>query len=287
METIDEEFLARTKRFIADAADRKQPFFAWYNSSRMHIYTHLKPESRNLASEISSEFDIYGSGLMEHDGHVGQLLKLLDDLKIADNTIVVYTTDNGAMVSWWPDGGATPFRGEKATTWEGGVRVPLLVRWPARIAAASVSNGIQTHEDLFTTLAAAAGAGDVRSQLKASHDVCIDGVDNLAHWTGAVPSARSVVYYYDESKFTAVRIGPWKSHLQAREGFFDSHRPSALVFNLRMDPYERHDGQKSNDLAMRMGIAFGGQMLDAVGAHMASFKECPPRQKGGSLLVGQ
>ena len=287
METIDEEFLARTKRFIADAADRKQPFFAWYNSSRMHIYTHLKPESRNLASEISSEFDIYGSGLMEHDGHVGQLLKLLDDLKIADNTIVVYTTDNGAMVSWWPDGGATPFRGEKATTWEGGVRVPLLVRLPARIAAASVSNGIQTHEDLFTTLAAAAGAGDVRSQLKASHDVCIDGVDNLAHWTGAVPSARSVVYYYDESKFTAVRIGPWKSHLQAREGFFDSHRPSALVFNLRMDPYERHDGQKSNDLAMRMGIAFGGQMLDAVGAHMASFKECPPRQKGGSLLVGQ
>ena len=103
METVDEEFLGRTKHFITGATEAKQPFFAWFNSSRMHIYTHLKPESRHLASDISSEFDIYGSGLMEHDGHVGQLLKLLDELKIADNTIVVYTTDNGAMVSWWPD----------------------------------------------------------------------------------------------------------------------------------------------------------------------------------------
>ena len=286
METVDEEFLDRTMKFIEGSAQAGQPFFAWFNSSRMHIYTHLKPESRHLASDISSEFDIYGSGLMEHDGHVGQLLKLLDDLKIADNTIVVYTTDNGAMVSWWPDAGATPFRGEKATTWEGGVRVPMLVRWPAKIRAGKVSNGIQSHEDMFTTLAAAAGYGDVRGKLKARDKVCIDGIDNLAHWTGDAPSARNVHYYYEGSNFTAVRVGPWKSHFMTREGFFDSFRPSSLVFNLRMDPFERHGGQKSNDLAMKMGVAFGGQVQDAVTAHMATFQECKPRQEGGSLRMG-
>jgi arylsulfatase A-like enzyme len=286
METVDDEFLDRTKKFITGAAQAKEPFFAWFNSSRMHIYTHLKPESRYLASDISSEFDIYGSGLMEHDGHVGQLLKLLEDLKVADNTIVVYTTDNGAMVSWWPDAGATPFRGEKATTWEGGVRVPMLVRWPAKIPAGKVSNGIQTHEDMFTTLAAAAGYGDVRGKLKARDKVCIDGVDNFAHWTSNAPSARKVVYYYEGRNFTAVRIGPWKSHLMTREGFFDQFQPSSLIFNLRMDPFERHGGQKSNDLAMKMGVAFGGQIQDAVNAHMATFQECKPRQEGGTVRMG-
>ncbi|MBS0512100.1 MAG: arylsulfatase [Proteobacteria bacterium] len=286
METVDEEFLERTKRFITNSSQAGQPFFAWLNTTRMHIYTHLKPASRQLASDISSEFDVYGSGLMEHDRHVGQLLDLLDKLKIADNTIVVYTTDNGAMAAWWPDAGTTPFRGEKATTWEGGVRVPMLVRWPAKIPAGKVSNGIQSHEDIFTTLATAAGYGDVAAKLKTRKGVCIDGVNNLSHWTGSAPSARNVIHYYDESKYTAIRIGPWKSHFQTREGFFDSHKPSSLVFNLRMDPFERHDGQKNNDLAMKMGVGFGGQVADAVGAHLASFQQCPPRQKGGSLRMG-
>nr|WP_295080423.1 arylsulfatase [uncultured Roseateles sp.] len=286
METVDEEFLDRTKKFISNANQAKQPFLAWFNPSRMHLYTHLKPGSRNLASDISSEFDIYGNGLMEHDGHVGQLLKHLDDLKIAENTIVVYTTDNGAMVSWWPDAGSTPFRGEKASTWEGGVRVPMLVRWPAKIPKGKVSNGIQTHEDMFTTLAAAAGYGDVRGKLKARDKVCIDGVDNLAHWTSEAPSARNSVIYYDEANMTAVRVGPWKSHFQTREGFFDYHKPSSLVFNLRMDPFERHGGQKSNDLANKMGVALGGQIQDVVNAHMATFQECKPRQKSGSLRMG-
>ncbi len=286
METVDEEFLDRTKKFITQSTQAKQPFLAWFNPSRMHLFTHLKPASKNLASDISSEFDIYGSGLMEHDGHVGQLLKLLDDLKIADNTIVVYTTDNGAMVSWWPDAGATPFRGEKATTWEGGVRVPMLVRWPAKIPKGKVSNGIQTHEDMFTTLAAAAGYGDVRGKLKARDKICIDGVDNLTHWTGAAPSARNVVHYYDETKYTAVRVGAWKSHFTTREGFFDNHKPSSLIFNLRMDPYERHGGQKSHELANKMGVAFGGQIQDAVTELMTTFNECKPRQEGGSIRMG-
>ena len=286
METVDEEFLARTQNFITQCAQEKKPFFAWFAPSRMHIYTHLKPENRDLATPFSSSFDIYGSGMMEHDKHVGQLLATLDKLNISENTIVIYTTDNGAMSAWWPDGGTTPFRGEKATTWEGGVRVPLLVRWPARIKAGKVSNGIQEHHDLFTTLAAAAGVDDVANQLKATHRVHIDGVNNLEHWTTDAPSARKTVFYYNESDFTAIRIGNWKSHFQIREGFFDYQKPSALIFNLRMDPLERHDGQKSNDLAMKLGIAWGGQVQDAINAHLATFKEFPPRQKGGSLKPG-
>lgn len=286
METVDEEFLARTQDFITRAAQAKQPFFTWFAPSRMHIYTHLKPESQDLAKPFSSEFDIYGSGMMEHDGHVGQLLNTLDELGIADNTIVIYTTDNGAMSAWWPDGGATPFRGEKATTWEGGVRVPMLIRWPQRIPAGKVSNGIQEHQDLFVTLAAAAGVPNVVEQLRESDKVYIDGVNNLEHWTGDAPSARNIVYYYNEKELTAIRIGNWKSHFQTRDGFFDYHRPSALIFNLRMDPFEKHDGQKNHDIAMKLGIAWGGQVQDALRAHTESLQQFPPRQVGGTLRPG-
>lgn len=286
METVDEEFLARTKQFITKAANAQKPFFVWFAPSRMHIYTHLKPASRKLAKPYSSEMDIYGSGMIEHDGHVGQLLSLPDQLKLSRNTIVIYTTDNGAMSAWWPDGGATPFRGEKATTWEGGVRVPMLVRWPARIAAGRVSNGVQEHQDLFTTLAAAAGVSDVRSQLRQSDNVYIDGVNNLDHWTKGTPSERNIVYYYNERELTAIRIGNWKSHFKTRDGFFDTNKPSALVFNLRMDPFESHDGQKNNDIAMKLGIAWGGQIQDALREHQESLKQFPPRQVGGSLRPG-
>ena len=285
METVDDEFAARTKSFIRESVKQGRPFFAWHNPSRMHIYTHLKPESRHLATPISSSFDIYGSGLMELDRGVGELLALLDELKVADNTIVVFTTDNGSMSAWWPDGGVTPFRGEKATTWEGGVRVPALVRWPARIKAGSVSTGIQEHMDFFTTLAAAAGVPDVSARLRASHKVLIDGVNNLAHWTSGATSARNIVYYYNERDLAAIRIGPWKSHMQIREGFFDYLKPSALIFNLRMDPFEQHDGQKADDMAMRLGVAWGGQVQDAIGAHLKSLQEFPPRQIGGTLRM--
>ena len=286
MKTVDDEFFSRAESFITESVEAGEPFFAWVNPSRMHIYTHLRPESRYLAAPFSSEFDIYGSGVMEHDAQVGRLLDLLDRLDATRNTIVVYTTDNGAMASWFPDGGATPFRSEKATTWEGGVRVPMLVRWPEHIPAGSVSNGIQTHEDMFTTLAAAAGAGDVVSELRAEAGVCIDGVNNLDHWTKGAPSARNSVIYYNESELTAVRIGPWKSHLKIRDGFFDYLRPSSLVFNLRMDPFERHDGHQSELFAMQMGVAWGGQLQDLLGGFYASLQECPPRQAGGSLRVG-
>lgn len=283
METVDDEFLDRTKKFITEATKAKEPFFAWYAPSRMHIYTRLRPGREKLAAPHSSELDVYGSGMMEHDMQVGELLQTLDDLKIAENTIVIYTTDNGAMSAWWPDGGVTPFRGEKATTWEGGVRVPFLVRWPAKIPAGKVSNGIQENLDVLPTLAAAAGNPNVAQQLRASHNVYIDGVNNLDHWIGDAPSARNIVYYYNEDNLCAIRIGNWKSHFQTRDGFFDYNKPAALVFNLRMDPFERHAGQKNNEIAMQLGVAWGGQVQDALAAHTATLKEFPPRRKGGTL----
>ncbi len=283
METVDDEFVERTIDFVERATKEGKPFFAWYAPTRMHIYTHLRPGREKLAAGYSSELDVYGSGMMEHDSQVGTLLKKLDDLGISDNTIVLYTTDNGAMASWWPDAGTTPFRSEKATTWEGGVRVPLLVRWPAKIQKGRISNGIQEHTDLFTTLAAAAGRPNVNEELKVSHKVYIDGVNNLAHWTSDTPSARNTVYYYNESEMTAIRIGNWKSHFKTRDGFFDENRASALLFNLRMDPFEKQDGQKSHDMAMKLGVAWGGQVQDALASHLQSLKEFPPRQKGGTL----
>lgn len=286
METVDDEFLQRTLDFIDRSVKAKEPFFVWHNPTRMHIYTHLRPEHKNLATPFSSEFDVYGSGMIELDNLVGKITKHLEVLGVADNTIIVFTTDNGAMVDWYPDGGSTPFRGEKATTWEGGVRVPLLIRWPAKIPAGKVSNGIQDHTDLFTTLAAAAGVEGIKEQLDRTHQVYIDGVNNLAHWTGGQPSQRNVIYYYNENQFTGVRIGNWKSHTMTREGFFDSNRPSALIFNLRQDPFERQDGWKARELAMKLGVAWGGQVQDATNEHFATFKKYPPRQKGGSLRRG-
>ena len=286
METVDDEFGARALSFMENSVKAGKPFLVWHNPSRMHIYTHLREEHKKLAAPYTSEMDLYGSGMMELDLQVGQLLKKLDDLGVADNTIVLFTADNGAMAAWFPDGGTTPFRSEKATTWEGGVRVPMLIRWPARIKAGKVSNGIQTNEDIFATLAAAAGVDDVRAQLKASHKVMIDGENNLDHWTGDASSRRNVVLYYNEADLTAIRIGNWKSHFQQREGFFDYNKPSALLFNLRMDPFEKHDSHHSQFTAMRLGIAWGGQVQDAIAAHMKSLADFPPRQKGGSLKPG-
>ena len=282
METVDDEFLARTLGFMDEAARAREPFFIWHAPSRMHIYTYLRPENRLLAQPFSSADDIYGSGMIELDRQVEAILKRIDDLGIRDNTIVLFTTDNGAMAAWWPDGGTTPFRSEKATTWEGGVRVPMLVRWPAAIRPGSVSNGIQTHMDLFTTLAAAAGAGDVRTQLRDSHRVHIDGIDNLAHWRGDGSSRRDHVIMYNESQLTAMRFGPWKSHFRTRNGFFDPYVDSALMFNLRMDPFEQRDGHRSNLIAMRKAF-LGGMIRDILETHQKSLAEFPPRQKGGSL----
>src|SRR5690606_25819442 len=160
METIDEEFLAASKDFIERQAKADKPFFVWFNSTRMHVFTHLKEESYGKTGK-----GIHADGMVEHDGHVGQLLDLLDELKIADNTIVIYSTDNGAEIALWPDGAMTQFRSEKGTTWEGGFRIPMMIRWPGVIKPGSVSNEIVSNIDWFPTLCAAAGVSDIKEQL--------------------------------------------------------------------------------------------------------------------------
>lgn len=282
METVDDEFLARTLGFIDEAARQSSPFFVWHAPSRMHIYTHLRPENRLLSQPFSSSDDLYGAGIIELDRQVGAILKKLDELGLRENTILLFTTDNGAMAAWWPDGGTTPFRSEKATTWEGGVRVPMLIRWPAGIKPGSVSNGIQSHLDLFTTLARAAGVEDVRKDLLQSHKVKIDGIDNFAHWRGEAPSARQAHIMYNEKDLTALRFGAWKTHFKTRDGFFDPFVDSALIFNLRMDPFEQRDGHRSNQLAMRKAF-LGNVIRDILEEHYESLKQFPPRQEGGTL----
>lgn len=287
METIDEDFTARTVDFMERSVKEGKPFLAWYNPTRMHIYTHLRESSKNLATKYSSEFDLYGSGMMELDRYVGVLLKKLEDLGIAKNTIVLFTSDNGAMADWFPDGGTTPFRGEKATTWEGGVRVPMMIRWPAKIAPGKISNGIQDQTDLFTTLASACGIQNVQEKCANEYKVYIDGINNLDHWTGNAESKRNFEIYYNEKELTAVRIGNWKSHMSVREGFFDYLRPSALLINLKQDPFEKHIEWKSRELAMKLGVAWGGQIQDLLREHFATFEKYPVRQKGGTLKPGQ
>lgn len=251
METVDEEFLAATKDFIQRANKAKKPFFAWFNASRMHVWTRLKPES-----EGKTGLGIYPDGMVEHDGHVGELLDLLDELGITENTIVMYSTDNGAEVFSWPDGGTIPWKGEKNTTWEGGFRVPCFIRWPGRIPAGSISNGIVSHQDWVPTLLAAAGDPDIKQKLLKGHragdktfKVHLDGFNQLEHMTsgGKTPSARKEFFYFtDTGDLSALRYENWKimfSEQRAKglEVWTNPLTPLRLprIFNLRSDPFER------------------------------------------------
>lgn len=287
METYDDEVLAKSKDFIARQTRAKKPFFVWHNSSRMHVFTHLKDSVKGKSR--ASVDDNYGAGLAEHDGHVGELLKQLDELGIAENTIVLYTTDNGAYQYMWPEGGQSPFRGDKGTTWEGGVRVPAVVRWPGKIKPGQVSADIVAMEDWFPTLGAIAGEPDVVGKLKKGHQygamsykVHLDGVDQTEFLTGKSPrSARNHLFYYDEANLAAVRIGPWKVTIASKRGgkwddFLEPYgRPP--ITNLLMDPFERQDGDVNRVWTEAKGWVYL-PALDLLQKHLASFKEYPPRQ---------
>ncbi|MGX5817713.1 arylsulfatase [Chitinophaga lutea] len=264
METVDEEFLTAAKNFIDRSAKGDKPFFVWFNSTRMHVFTHLKP-----ASVGKTGVGIHADGMLEHDGMVGELLNQLDALGIADNTIVLYTTDNGAEIALWPDGAMTPFRGEKGTTWEGGFRIPMMVRWPGHIKPGTVSNEIISLLDWFPTLAAAAGAGDIKGKMASGFSangknfkVHLDGYNFLPYLEGKEQKGpRDAIYYFDQGgNLNAIRWNNWKvSFATSSHGNIATATrevPSwALITNLRMDPYER-------------GMEEGGESLKFFGQQM-------------------
>lgn len=298
METADEEFLDRTITFIKKNHKDGKPWFAWLATSRMHFYTHLKKESEGVTG-----LGIFADGMVEHDGHVGQLLDLLDELGVAENTIVLYTADNGPHYNEWPDGGLSPFRGEKNTNWEGGYRVPMLVKWPAKIPGGTVSNEIVSSQDWVPTLMAAVGEDDIAEKLKSGHKadgkefkVHLDGFNVLPHLAGKEEkSSREEFFYFsDDGQLVGVRHNQWKLVFaeQRAKGFRVWSEPFVSLripkpFNLRTDPFERADTDANNyDRWWIERSAFSVTAIQEIVANfMASFKEFPPRQKPAKFNV--
>jgi arylsulfatase A-like enzyme len=300
METVDEEFLAASLDFIERAQKANTPFFVWFNSTRMHVFTHLKKESVGVTG-----LGLYPDGMIEHDGHVGRLLKKIDDLGIGHNTIVMYTTDNGAEVMTWPDGGSTPFRSEKDTNYEGGWRVPTLIRWPGVIKPGTVSNDIFSHTDVLPTLLAAAGEPDIVEKLKKGHKagnktfkVHIDGYNLLPFLKGEAKEnpRKGFLYWSDDGDLMALRVSHWKVHFMEqrahglnvwREPFVSLRAPK--IFSLRSDPFERadRDGSVFYDrwAADRSFLLVPAQAI--VGAYLKTFQEFPPRQRPASFSINE
>jgi len=300
METIDDETTDAALAFIDRQHKANKPFFVWWNGTRMHFRTHVKPELRGISGQ-----DEYSDGMVEHDRHVGKLLKKLDDLGIADNTIVFYSTDNGVHMNTWPDAGMTPFRGEKNTNWEGGMRVPAMVRWPGNIKPGSVSNEIMHHMDWLPTFAAIAGDADIKEKLLKGHKagnktfkVHLDGYNFLPHLTGKQKkgSRDEIFYFTDDGDLSALRFRDWKlifleqrveTTLKIWSNPFTPLR-LPLMFNLRRDPYER--AQLTSNTYYDWVIDHAFLLVPAqqyVGKFLATFKEYPPRQKAASFSLDQ
>lgn len=286
METMDDEFIKASLDFIKRAKDAGKPFFVWFNPCRMHMYTRLSEEHKYLAADITTEHDAYGSGMIEHDMQVGELLDGLKSLGVLDDTIIIYSTDNGPEHSAKLHGGTTPFRGEKMTTYEGGVRVPMMVRWPGHIPAGKELSGIQSHMDIFTTLAAAAGEPNVAEKMKKERNQYIDGVNNLGYWLGKTDkSARNNFIYYHESTVRAVRYNQWKLHFETSENYYAPYvkHKFPVMFNIRMDPFESFDeiGDRSQVLQAKQWINEPIQHLLA--EHVQSLVDYPPVQRAATF----
>ena len=302
METIDDEILEHALGFIDRQHQAGTPFFMWFNTTHMHLRTHPKPESVGQAGRWQSP---YHDTMIDHDKIVGALLDKLDALGIAENTIVMYSTDNGPHMNTWPDGAMTPFRSEKNTNWEGAFRVPEMIRWPGRIPAGVVSNEIISHHDWLPTFLAAAGDPDITEKLKAGHrigsttyKVHIDGYNLLPYLTGEVGSCPrpGFVYFSDDGDLVALRYDNFKLV------FMEQRAPGTLgvwaepfvtlrlpkMYNLRTDPFERADTTSNTywdwfiDHAY---LAIPAQQI--VAEFLATFKEFPPRQKAASFTIDQ
>ena len=298
METVDEEITLAALDFMERATKADKPFFLWWNSTRMHVWTHLKPESEGKTGQ-----GVYADGMVEHDGMVGELLDKVDELKIADNTIVMYSTDNGAEVFTWPDGGSTIFAGEKATQWEGGFRVPTAIRWPSVIKPGTIINGICAHEDMLPTFLAAAGESTVKEDLlkgkqvgDMDYKVHLDGYNLMPFFKGEEKESprEEFIYWTDDGQVAALRYNDFKITFmrQNAHGMHVWEHPyevlrMPMVGNLRSDPFER---------AHKEGIGYPRWQFEHmwafapagafVGEWLQSFKEFPPRQKPGSFSLG-
>ena len=294
METIDDEVTKAALGFMEKAKQDGKPFFIWWNSTRMHVFTHLKAES-----EGKTGLGIYADGMVEHDAHVGEILAKLKELGLDENTIVMYSTDNGAEAFTWPDGGTTMFRGEKNTQWEGGYRVPCMIRWPGVIKPGTVINEVGAHEDMLTTLLAAAGNPNVKEELLTgktvngtTYKVHLDGYNLIPALKGEAEWPRKeFIYWTDDGSVAALRYGNWKATFlrQDAHGMHVWLEPftvlrAPMLTNLRMDPFEL-----SQDIGMdyeRWWIDHMYMVAPAgayVGQWLQSFKEFPPRQKPGSF----
>jgi len=296
METVDSDVTDKAMAFMEKAVKDNKPFFVWWNSTRMHINTHLRPESVGKTG-----LGVYADGMVEHDGMVGQLLDKVDELGVADNTIVMYSTDNGAEFFSWPDGGTTMFRGEKATQWEGGFRVPTMIRWPGVIKPGTVINEIGAHEDMLTTLVAAAGNTTVKQDLlkglkvgDTTFKVHLDGFNLLPALKGEAKWPRhDFVYWTDDGNVAALRYNDWKITFlrQNAEGIDVWRKPfetlrAPMITNLRMDPFERaeHESIGYNHWWVEHMFVFAPAGA-YVGKWLQSFKEFPPRQKPGTFSL--
>jgi arylsulfatase len=303
METFDKEVLDETLKWMDKNGKSGKPFFLWFNSTAIHVWSHPNPKYVQMAvNEGRAEEDVVRARMIEHDEHVGAILDKLKEMGVADNTIVVYTTDNGNELMFWPDGGYAPFRGEKGTTWEGGMRVPCMISWPSHIPAGRISNGVQSHEDLFVSLAAAAGLPGLKDDLLKGYKigdttfkVHLDGYNNLDLWTGkSDKSARREIFYYDETDLMALRVDGWKMHIGVKmhNNWFDpkSYPSVPYVVNLLMDPMEKMTPE--SDEFGYIGRSFFAHKLWAptaagpfLAAHLKSLEEFPPSQGADTLSM--
>ena len=301
METVDDDTSDTAIEFIKKAHNEGTPWFIWWSGTRMHFRTHVKEELRGISGQ-----DEYADGMVEHDMHIGKFLKVLDELGIADNTIVHYSTDNGPHYNTWPDAAATPFRGEKNTNWEGGWRVPAVVRWPGVIKPGSVSNGVVHHMDWLPTFVAAAGKKDIKEDLldgytskalSRDYKVHLDGYDLTEHLKNPdeVESPRKEIFYFsDDGDLTALRYSDWKIIFMEQkatgtfrvwmEPFVPMRVP--MIENLRRDPYERASITSNTYFDWMIDRAFLLVPAQAyVGNFLKTFQEYPPRQKAASFSL--
>jgi arylsulfatase len=295
MQTIDEEITSAALAWIEKQAKADQPFFLWYNATAMHLRTHLAEKNRGKSGQ-----DDYSDRMVTHDEQIGQMLDKLDELGIADNTIVMYSTDNGPENDTWPDGANTPFRSQKDTNWEGAWRVPAFLRWPGKIKAGSVLNGIMNHQDMLPTLLAAAGDPDINKKLLTGHKVGsktfrvhIDGFNLLPYLTGQVKESPRTSFFYisDDGGVMAVRTGDWKlvfaeQRAQSTQVWQEPMVPLRLplIFNLRRDPFER--AQHGSNVYYDWLIDHIPQLYQCqaiVAAQIDNFVKYPPRQKAASF----